>query len=126
MSGGICFVFLANIDNAPYFKVYRECIDVPYDVIYWDRRNVREDTGAVNEYKYQKKTKNKIDLLLGYYGFRKFAIRTIEKNRYDKLIFLSSNTGVILEPFVTKKYSGKYIFDIRDYWKEQNKLYYNT
>ncbi len=52
----------------------------------------------------------------------RFVVSQIRKHKCNKFVVLPTRTAIILFPFLFFK-KGKYIFDIRDYTKENNKLY---
>src|SRR5690606_29489304 len=62
---------------------------------------------------------------IGYYKFKIFSEKVLRKNDYSKLILLTGNTAVTISRVILEKYKGKYILDIRDYFKENKKWYYN-
>ena len=49
----------------------------------------------------------------------------INLKKYDKLIILSTLSGIIISDLLLKEYSNRYIFDIRDYSYEYIRLFYN-
>lgn len=121
-------VFIGDILLCPYLKKYTEICDekkIEYQVLFWNR------SGETMEYPhnylyfdYKSKLKqNKFIKLFHFYKFKKWAQRTIKKNNYDKLIILTTMTGIILSK-ILKKYKKKYIFDIRDYCWENTRLFY--
>ncbi len=125
----ICFVGLSNIQAAPYLYKYIELLDNEYDIVYWDRKDIDENCGATNHYsmKYPiKADASKIKRLKGYLKFRKFASKILKNESYDGVILLTGNVAVLLGHILKKKYEGRYIVDIRDYYKENNKWYFNA
>ncbi|MFA7637274.1 MAG: capsular biosynthesis protein, partial [Monoglobales bacterium] len=62
--------------------------------------------------------------VLGYFKFFKLAWKTISREKYSKIILLTSVPAVCLSNILRRKYDGKFIVDIRDYYMENNWLYY--
>ena len=124
MKKNICFISLGNIYLAPYLKTYTNLIE-NYSIIYWDRENLDENLDNAKVYRFTKANKSKIDKIIGYIQFRRYATRLLKKNNYDCLIFLQTLGSILLSKIITKKYKKKYIVDIRDYSYEGNKLIFH-
>lgn len=124
----ICFVSLDNINRIPYINRYRQVLNCDYDIIYWNRNNTIEECGAKNYYRYQfdiKKLKNiKIAKLFGYIGFARYVGKVLKRNKYCGVVTMTGNCCVLNYLILRKHYKGKYIIEIRDYWKEKKRLYY--
>lgn len=124
----ICIISMDNINRSPYLNNYINNLNGPIDLIYWDRVGKEEKPeGIDNIYRYTNRIKNKIkensyEKLKGYIGFRNFAINTLKDKHYKLLILFTQNTGLLIKDFLIKHFSGRYIIDIRDYWKENNKF----
>lgn len=129
MNKKICFVGLTNIMEMPYIKKYIELIDENYDLIYWDRKLIDEDLNASQKYVMRLKVNvdaNPLVKLYGYIKFRTFASKILKRNDYYRVVLLTGNTAVLLNKILLRKYKSKYIIDIRDYFKEHIKWYYET
>lgn len=127
MSSKICLVGLTNIMEMPYIDKYIDLIDEEYDIIYWDRKLIDESNNASNKYIMKLKTDvdaSPVKKLYGYIKFRRFASKILKRNNYKGVILLTGNTAVLLSDVLLHKYNSKYIIDIRDYFKEHNKWYY--
>ncbi|WP_409302872.1 hypothetical protein [Peribacillus sp. SCS-155] len=120
-------VFLLNTTYAPYMQKYIDVLESEnedFEVIYWNRLGAPDCPEKYKSIVYNKTSKlsssygKKIKDLL---GFRNFVLQTISKRKYDKLIILTTLTGIFMCDFLVKNYKNKYIFDIRDYTFE--KLY---
>lgn len=124
----ICLISLRNIYMISCLPRYVECFgENKFDIIYWDRHGMEENCGADNHYSMKHKITNgdsKWRKLLGYLKFIRYVTSILKKNNYEKVILLPTQTGILLYPFLKKKYSNKYIIDIRDYTAENNKLFY--
>ncbi|MEH7461455.1 capsular biosynthesis protein [Bacillus thuringiensis] len=127
MKAKVCFVCLSNMYLVPYLSKYLENIDIPYDVIYWNRHSMKETLPADNLFPFEypmNENSSKKQKLVGYLKFRKFANKILEKNNYTGVIVLHTTTGILLKSALKKCYSKKYIIDIRDYTMEKNPLFY--
>ena len=128
----ICIVAFGNIMVTPYIKKYSEICrnnNLDFDVIYWDRLGIKEDIeGCSNIYSFNKSMPDDTPVckkFVSMYRYARYIKKIIQKNKYDKLVIWTSLLGVFLESYITKKYKGKYIFDIRDYSYENIRWYYN-
>lgn len=129
MSKKVCFVTLVNISAVPYLYKYIEIMKCDYDIIYWNRDNVEEKTNASFTYvldHHLPKGCSKLQKFTGYIKFRNHARRILKENDYDRVVLLSGNVAVLLKDILLARYKGKYIIDIRDYFMEHNKFYYNA
>lgn len=129
MSEKICFVHLENILAIPYLHKYTELTNTAFDIIYWNRRGLDENCGAENYYVMQYVVgdgTSKVKKLFGYIRFYTFASRILRKNRYEKVVLLTGNVAVLLKNTLLKYYDKKYIIDIRDYFLENNRYYYEA
>ncbi|WP_340392691.1 capsular biosynthesis protein [Paenibacillus sp. FSL E2-0190] len=127
MNGKICFISLANLYLTPYLNKYITIINTPFDIIYWNRHAIKEESSANNLFSFNypmNESSTKIDKLLGYVKFRRYAKRILEKNGYSGVIVLTTSAGILLNRELNKSYSKKYIVDIRDYSFEDNSVYY--
>ena len=100
-----------------------------YDIVYWDRKDIIEGCGATNHYAmkyFLKVNASQFEKLKGYLKFRRYAVRVLKNEKYDGVILLSGNVAVLLKKILKKKYKKKYIVDIRDYYKESQKWYFNA
>ena len=127
-SSSICFINLDSINVTPYFAQYRKCLRSDYDLIYWDRGKHDCATGAKNSFRYKSaapsnSTSNLMTLAKGYLGFRRFATRILRQDNYQRVVALTGNCAVLLSPILCKKYSGRFIIDIRDYFLEDFRPY---
>lgn len=98
-----------------------------YDIIYWDRHNTKEGTGARKVYRYNfdmLDESTKSQKLIGYYGFRRYVKSILNKEEYHGLVLLTTSVGMILYDLIIKQFKGRFILDIRDYTLENNKIYY--
>lgn len=124
----ICLISLTSVQECPYGYKYKEKIYDSYDVISWKRGDeFFQDFGAEKEYVFSYKLdfdSSKIKKILAYTKYKNFLVKTIQQNRYEKLILLQTGIGILLSQLLIKEYKGKYILDIRDYFAERNRLIY--
>lgn len=124
----IGIIFVGDIAFCPYLAKYKEMCEakrVEYDIIYWNRSN--DQTKYPDNYlSYNLQSNLKQSKIKKARDFLKYTVwlqRIIKKGKYDKLILLSTLSGVIVANLL-KAYKGKYIFDIRDYSYEHIKCVY--
>lgn len=111
----------------PYIEKYEKALNeknIDYDIIEFDR----DETGSIikegKSYIFRHKTgTNKLQLLWLSFRYRNFILKMMRKNKYDKLIVLTTMPGILICNKLFKKYSNKYIFDYRDYTYEKIPLY---
>ncbi|RNC88693.1 MAG: hypothetical protein ED555_13785 [Allomuricauda sp.] len=112
----VALVFPNNLYTSPYLPYYTQLLDkenVAYDIISWNR-NDRVEQGTV-AFTLKNKKGPKVLRILDYFKFRKFALRELEKNNYDKVIVFTCQLGIYLQGYLKKNFPKKYILDIRDY-----------
>lgn len=120
--GRVCFISLDNLYLVPYLKKYLSFVG-KYDVIYWNRSNVEEKSGAENIYAFHCASGNKFQKLLGYVRFSFFAAEILKKNDYSRVVILHTPLAVLIGKLLCTQYSGRYLLDIRDYSYEKYRWY---
>ena len=125
----IALVFCGDLKYCPYINRYIERLEdahVDYKVYFWNRS--RFELNLSEHYVYYNRaselTSDKIQKLMDFINFRKWLIKQLKKNNHEKIVALSTLTGVFLGKFLYKK-KGQYIFDIRDYSYEHIRPFYN-
>lgn len=122
-----CFVIIESLNRAPYLAKYLEVLKEDYDIIVWDRSGNSNNPGAANfytmDYK-QGKNLNYFDKFVGYLKFAKFASRILKKSDYKGAFVFTPNVGILCNRVLIRKYKKRFVLDVRDYWKEKNKLIY--
>lgn len=109
-----------------FLKKYTNILNeqnVGYEIVYWNRSGVQEDVeykGKTISYEkpintYQSFYKK----ILGFIRYTAFMYKTINAQKYDKLIILTTQTAIPLYPLLVGKYREKYIYDYRDITKEK-------
>ena len=129
-----CFIHLDSPNRMPYLQKYLCKADYPYDLILWDRTGTKDTYGAENCYymttifdKYRKSKQekrgiiNSIYKVFAYTNFFFYLNHHLKKNKYQGIFVLAQNTGILCIHTLIKYYRGRYILDIRDYFREKNK-----
>lgn len=126
----IAIIGFHNLHLMQFLYKYTNILDkynIDYDVLYWNRDGI--------EYKKNFKGKSicfnyptsnyvsKGKKIYGYFKARNFFLEIIKKNKYEKIILLTTQTAVALSSFVLKKYKNAYIYDYRDITMEKIPLY---
>lgn len=124
----IALVFCGDIKYCPYINRYIERLEkanANYKVYFWNRSNF--ELNLSDHYVYYNETseltRNKIQKFFDFIKFRKWLVQQLSVNHHEKIIALSTLSGVFLGKFLYSK-RGKYIFDIRDYSYEHIKPFY--
>lgn len=119
----IGIIFVGDLKYCPYLKKYEDILkkdSMEYEVLFWNRSNTRYDCKRYIPYnRYSVLKKSKIRKLKDFMFFRRWLIRMLDKRRYEKLIILSTLSGMLIAEKLIREYSGKYLFDIRDYSYER-------
>ena len=125
----IALVFCGDLKYCPYINRYIERLEnahMDYKVYFWNRSKF--DMKLSDHYIYYDQasdlTSGKIQKLLDFFKFRNWLIHQLKSNHHEKIIALSTLTGVFLGSFLYKK-KGSYIFDVRDYSYEHIKPFYS-
>lgn len=63
----------------------------------------------------QSEGKGYFNRFISYFGYKKFVVDCLDRNKYDKIIISTVAIAVLLYPYLKKYYKNKYLFDIRDY-----------
>jgi hypothetical protein len=129
----ICIVSIENVKRAPYVSQYVRCLHGrPFDFLYWDRDLNNDQIGQDKSYSYRHQVRHgepsigqRWEKLTGYLGFRKYASRVLSQGGYERVVCLTGNCAVLLSNVLLKKYPGRFIIDIRDYWHEDNRYYHD-
>lgn len=119
--GIICFW---DRHATPYLEKYErvlEEMDIEYVVLFWQRTIVDRKVVKVNEKTIDIYSPNKSGLIgkiTSFLRWRKIMISCLNLESYDRIIVLSTYPAVLLSNYLRKKFTNKYIFDIRDYSME--------
>lgn len=124
----IGIVFIGDLYVCPYLNIYTKQLEknnVKYEVLFWNRSN--EDLCIPENYRYCAVASEEeqwfATKLLDFAKFRFWLKKQLRARKYEKLIILSTLSGMILSDILLR-YKGKYFFDIRDYSYESHKIFY--
>lgn len=117
----IAFICAANIKHMTLISLYTEMfreVGQAFDIIYIDKYHEIENYDGVNKlYRYELSLNPKWSFprkLVAYWGFKKFAVDVIKKEKYDFIIVWNEFTGFMFEDFLRKYYPNRYCINIRD------------
>lgn len=118
MIGIIC---LGDIRYSPYIEKYTDILknnNSDYEFIFWDRfpqKKIKYDGNNLNIFSYPLSDEVKLTKkIFAFLKFRKYAKKVILQKKYDKLIVLTTLTGIVLFDVLLTKYKKKYVYDYRD------------
>lgn len=125
----IGLVFISDIKYCPYLQTYQQILDyksIGYEVLFWNREGIDDDFPENFIYFDRPSEKNRsfVSKIADFIKFRKWLSEQIKAKKYDKLIFLSTLSGMLIADIALKEYKDNYILDIRDFSYEHNKLFY--
>jgi len=107
---------------SPYVKIYEDVLNtnsIDYDVLSWDRDGLN-DGSVISFVSIERPDSSRFHKLFNYLRYRNFLIKTIKKEKYDKLIIFGPQTGLLLYSFLKSNYNKKFFLDYRDVSIEQN------
>lgn len=115
----ISVIFCGDIKYCPYLSRYTDrlkALNSDYEVLFWNRGSF--DLKVEKCYKFYNHPSaedlGKVKKLIDFTGFRRWVKKQLNKSNPDGIVFLSTLSAILLWD-VAKKYTNKYIFDIRDY-----------
>ena len=125
----IALVFCGDLKYCPYITRYIERFDaanVAYRVYFWNRSGfeLHLPENYVCDEAASDLNKGTFWKLLDFIRFRKWLNGRLDYDAPDKIVALSTLTGVLLGKRLYRK-KNSYIFDIRDYSYEYIKLFYS-
>jgi len=113
----IALICPSNMLYMPYVNNYEKLLklnNVKYDLINWDRFQIEDKK---SELKYRDSKIGHQRNFLDYYRYKKFIVKKLNENKYDKIIVFGIILSYFLKRILNQKYKDKYILDIRDYHK---------
>lgn len=129
----ICIVSFCNLYYLPYAYVYIDKVvgaGANCTLLFWDRdavdgKNDKCPVGCqkvVFQYKEMKNTPG-IEKAWGYVKATRFFRRVLRERDFSGVIFLQTQCAVACGNVLQKKYKGRFILDIRDYFYDDVSLY---
>lgn len=124
----ILFVSFSGIVETPYLRSYLSllCASDTAEVLYWDRRGTDSERkeGNVTYRPYTAgRPRGRLSRRLGYIPAVRTVLRALSRGAYDRAVFLQTHAAVCAGSILKKKYSGRYIVDVRDFTLENIALY---
>ena len=114
-------IFINDLNVCPYIDKYIETLNEQnqeYEIIIWDRsyfEGKKQRFPCKHIYKKNAKESDSAPVKLkDFYFYFRYVKKVLKAQKYDKLIILSSLTGIFLNSVLRKKYRDRYIFDYRD------------
>lgn len=110
----IALVCPSNMLYMPYVNNYTKILDeieADYSVINWDRFKIEKE----GEFIYRDSKIGHQRNFSDYFKYSRFVLNILKKNNYDKIIVFGIQLVFFLNRYLLKKYSNKYIIDIRDH-----------
>lgn len=118
-----CFDLLMHPYSEKYIEIFN-ANDIDFDMIYWNRSGDRKPGNHYIPFQFPLNTySSRISKLKGYVKYRNFVLSYLRSKRYDRVVFLTTQTMVFFFPIAFKKFKHKYIFDYRDETYESNIVY---
>jgi len=124
----IGIIFCNTLGMCPYADKYIDAcrkLNIPYEVIIWDRSGGNVDYPH-NFKVFREKSDvytSKWNKIGAFLRFRRFLKKAIRESQYEKLIMLTTLPAILCYSELKKRYQGKYIFDFRDMSFEQYGFY---
>lgn len=100
----------------PYVDNYIEILKrdgADFDVINWDRFNIEDES----ELTYEDAKIGHQRGFLDYFNYCRFVLSILKRHKYERIIIFGIQLLFFLRKYLIKKYSNKFIVDIRDYNK---------
>lgn len=130
MNNKICLVLACNLYAAPFYYRYEKLLNsllIDFDLIIWNRDLIEEKSSGNVILFNLKDIANSGDKkkIIKYFRFASFVKKRLKLQNYQRVIFLSTASGVvaILSLFLKSNYKNRYWIDIRDYTYEEFKPY---
>lgn len=124
----VCIIGNTEKIYLPYMDKYTSFFDrnnVEYDIVCWQREEDNPPEKENEFYYHEKPKEGSFHMLRSYLRYKKFVVDILKKNKYDKIVVLTTLPAVMLEKHLIKNYDNKYIFDYRNYSFEGFGLFRN-
>ena len=124
----IALVFCGDLKYCPYISRYIERLEkanADYKVYFWNRGKfpLNLDEHYVYFDEGSDLNSGKVQKLFDFVRFRNWLIKQLKENNHDRIVALSTLTGVFLGRYLYRN-KGNYVFDIRDYSYEHIAPFY--
>ena len=116
----VLFILPTLPEYGPYVFNYMKIAEdnsVEYDIICWNRKGI-DATFSDNYFVYQHPTNDtysSIRKIVEIWGFYRFAKGVMRNRKYNAVFTFTIADSVFFQPYLKRKYRGRYVFDIRDY-----------
>ena len=111
--------------NIPYIRYYEEFLTSqgqPYDIVLWNRSGKQVDIANAYIF-YGKDSHHKLGKIRPFLQWRQFVLSVLRKNKYDRLILLTTMPAVLLADKLLGEYRSRFWLDIRDFTYENVGFY---
>ncbi|QIH77981.1 capsular biosynthesis protein [Macrococcoides canis] len=118
----IAILSSVNVKHMSLISLYTSLIDLSkheLDVIYVDKFDIDEDIKNTKIFKYRidiNPNWGKLLKIKKYLNYRKYAKNILTNTDYDLVIVWGTYTAYLFNDILLKKYKGKYIINVRDYF----------
>lgn len=127
----ILLLGFTRIAHMPYMHDYADLLARNHELhlVSWNRsggKDAEPPVGVARSFVFEDRIKDESPLkekFPSFYRYRKFAIRLIKHERYDRVIVLHSTPGIVILDFLQRRYSGRYLLDYRDVSYESISFY---
>lgn len=113
----IGIIAFSPIRYLPYLRKYCEILNgcgQPYDVICFDREGEDQSHDNVHVFSARCIDAPRYKKLAHFVRYNLFVRKILRKNRYDRLIVLTTLPAVLLADVLLRRYAGRFLFDYRD------------
>lgn len=111
--------------NIPYICNYEKILKArnrSYDIVLWNRSG--QQVTVPNAYVFQgRDSKHKLGKILPFAQWSSFVRDILKREKYDRLIILTTMPAVLLADILLGEYRGRFWLDIRDFTYENVSFY---
>ena len=111
--------------NIPYIRFYEDYLKKhhhTYDIVLWNRS--RQQVDIPNAYVFTgRDSSSKLGKIAPFLNWRRFVLRQLRNQQYDRLIILTTMPAVLLADKLLGEYRNRFWFDIRDFTYENIAFY---
>lgn len=111
--------------NIPYIRSYEDSLkkqNHTYDIVLWNRSGQKEDIPSAYVFS-GKDHHSKLGKIVPFLGWRRFVLRLLKRQNYDRLILLTTMPAVLLADQLLSTYRKRFWLDIRDFTYENISFY---